>query len=453
VVRRARTRVGSSTEKTTEMAQTKANWIDCLEYAALSDIGMRRANNQDSHNIVVASGEEDWLRVGHLFMVADGMGAHAAGELASKLAVDGVPHHYLKYRELSAPEALQKALLETNAEVHRRGMANAEFHNMGTTASVLVLLPQGAMVAHIGDSRVYRLRDNCLEQLTFDHSLVWEMRAAGQLPEDSDLAAAIPKNVITRSLGPNATVAVDVEGPFPLQVGDTFLLCSDGLTGEVPDEELGPILASLPPQEAAQVLVNLANLRGGPDNVTVIIAKVTGPRLATNDSSAEPIRIGQTSSKPVVHPANWIVMSVFFLAAITMLVAAHPIPALIAALGGVAALGVIAWKLYRPRGGGVSLSNGRRLGKGPYTNTICPASKSFLKKLSSIVSELREAAIEREWTVDWETFDSHCQRAERATQDGVSGEAVGEYARAISFIMQELRNQNARKASDSAIDY
>ncbi len=142
----------------------------------------------------------------------------------------------------------------------------------------LVLLPQGALVAHVGDSRVYRLRGTRLEQLTFDHSLVWEMSAAGQLPKDA-LPGFVPKNIITRSLGPHASVQVDLEGPFPLEAEDTFLLCSDGLTGQVCDEEIGVLLQCLPPADAAQVLIDLANLRGGPDNVTVIIARVKGPAL------------------------------------------------------------------------------------------------------------------------------------------------------------------------------
>src|SRR5687768_9176313 len=117
---------------------------------------MRRTTNQDSHSLMVADTPELWLTRGHLLVVADGMGAHAAGELASKLAADGIPHLYHKYVELSPPEAIERAIRETNAEVHRRGMANPDFHNMGTTVSVLLLLPQGAVCAHIGDSRIYR---------------------------------------------------------------------------------------------------------------------------------------------------------------------------------------------------------------------------------------------------------------------------------------------------------
>src|SRR5207253_8288324 len=122
-------------------------------------------------------------RRGHLLMVADGMGAHAAGELASKLAAEGVPHLYRKYTEHSPPDALLRAIRETNLEINRRGMANTDFHNMGTTCSVLVLLPQGALAAHVGDSRIYRLRGDTINQLTFDHSLQWDLKASGQLPE------------------------------------------------------------------------------------------------------------------------------------------------------------------------------------------------------------------------------------------------------------------------------
>jgi PPM family protein phosphatase len=200
------------------MVELSGNWNDALRYAVFSDIGMRRANNQDSQTLVLADDWDAWRRQGHLMMVADGMGAHAAGELASRMAVDGVPHRFLKYAEQPPDEALRKSIEETNREVHRRGQENTDFHNMGTTASVLLLAPTGAVVAHVGDSRVYRLRGDRLAQLTFDHSLVWEMQALSQLSDDSELSRNIPKNVITRSLGPNATVQVDLEGPFPLEV-------------------------------------------------------------------------------------------------------------------------------------------------------------------------------------------------------------------------------------------
>ncbi|MEC7978700.1 MAG: protein phosphatase 2C domain-containing protein, partial [Planctomycetota bacterium] len=150
------------------MTQDPQLWKNHLRYVAVSDIGMRRDSNQDSHSVELASDVESWSRRGHLFLVADGMGAHAAGELASQLAADSIPHLYFKQLELSAPDSLKQAVEDSNSEINRKGQANQDFHNMGTTCSVLTLLPQGAVIAHVGDSRVYRLRGGVLEQLTFD---------------------------------------------------------------------------------------------------------------------------------------------------------------------------------------------------------------------------------------------------------------------------------------------
>ena len=153
---------------------------------------MRRMNNQDSLAVVVTDDAAKWASRGHLLMVADGMGAHAAGELASKLAVDNIPHTYFKLRDLYPPAALRQAIRDANALIYAKGQSNIGFQGMGTTCSCLVLLPQGALVAHVGDSRVYRLRGHRLAQLTFDHSLVWEMAAAGHMAEE-DVPSYIPK--------------------------------------------------------------------------------------------------------------------------------------------------------------------------------------------------------------------------------------------------------------------
>src|SRR5262245_57091144 len=259
-----------------------------LHHAEVSDLGMRRANNQDSLAVFVTDDVATWVTRGHLLMVADGMGAHAAGELASKLAVDNIPHNYFKLRDLYPPAALRQAIRDANTAIHAKGQSSVGFQGMGTTCSCLVLLPQGALVAHIGDSRVYRLRGDVLEQLTFDHSLVWEMAAAGQMTE-ADVPAYIPKNVITRSLGPHPSVHIDLEGPYSAESGDRFLICSDGLSGPINDEEIGVLLGCLPPEEAAETLVDLANFRGGPDNISVIVAKVEGiaPQPAATDGPAE----------------------------------------------------------------------------------------------------------------------------------------------------------------------
>ena len=236
---------------------------------------MRRTNNQDSLAAVVTNDVATWATRGHLLMVADGMGAHAAGELASKLAVDNIPHTYFKLRDLYPPAALRQAIRDANTTIHAKGQSSIGFQGMGTTCSCLVLLPQGALVAHIGDSRIYRLRGDVLEQLTFDHSLVWEMAAAGQMTE-ADVPSYIPKNVITRSLGPHPSVHIDLEGPYSAESGDKFLICSDGLSGPVTDEEIGVMLYCMDPDDATETLVDLANFRGGPDNISVVVAQVDG---------------------------------------------------------------------------------------------------------------------------------------------------------------------------------
>jgi protein phosphatase len=433
------------------LSEANVGFESGVQVAALTDIGMRRTTNQDSHALIVADTADVWQNRGHLLQVADGMGAHAAGELASKLAADGVPHLYRKYTDLSPPEAIDRAVRETNSEVHRRGMANPDFHNMGTTNSVLLLLPQGAICAHIGDSRIYRLRANVLNQLTFDHSLQWELRASGQLPPGSELSAAVPKNVITRSLGPNAQVQVDLEGPHPIELGDTFLLCSDGLSGKVDDDEIGALLASLPVQEAAQTLVDLANLRGGPDNVTVLIARVVRPEATTAVSNARPLMLGSKKSTRAVHPALWVVAGVCLLAALVMVVAKALIPAGVAALGGLLAAG-IGW-IQSVSGGnrGSALGQGHMLGKGPYTSTPCAPSHAFAQKLAGTLGELRSAARDGRWNIDWSTFDDLCRKAAQADSAGNFAEAIRQSSHGITFMMKELRSQSNKKSGDSSV--
>jgi serine/threonine protein phosphatase PrpC len=421
---------------------------------SVTDVGMRRTTNQDSYSLIVADTPDLWRHRGHFLMVADGMGAHAAGELASKLAAEGVPHLYHKLRELSPPEALQRAIVETNAEVHRRGMANPDFHNMGTTASALVLLPQGAIAAHIGDSRIYRLRGGVVQQLTFDHSLQWELRAAGQIVDGTDAAAAVPKNVITRSLGPNATVQVDLEGPHPVELHDVFLLCSDGLTGRVEDDELGIIMGCLPPQEAAQLLVDLANLRGGPDNITVLVARVIKGEATTVGANAPPLALGSKRELRPVHPALWITAGVCALAGGVMALMGHLVPGGIALLGAAIAgfVGVLQRFSGFVRGTPLGV-DGRMLGKGPYTQTSAMPNPAMVAKLISVLEELRVAARDNGWELNWSRVDDLARQAAASNRAGRYGDAIASYGRAVMVVMQDLRAQNIRKGSDSAIQY
>lgn len=365
------------------MSNQTVNWDDCIEVVSITDVGMRRSNNQDSHVVLIAEDEETWNSRGHLLVVADGMGAHAAGELASKLAAQGVPHHYYKHQELSAPEAILLAVREANGEIHRRGQANSEFHNMGTTCSSLLLLPQGALIAHVGDSRVYRLRNHLLEQLTFDHSLVWEMRAAGGQFRDQSVAAGIPKNVITRSLGPNADVQVDLEGPFRILPNDLFLICSDGLTARIDENEFGPILELLPPEEAAALLVDLSNVRGGPDNCTLIIATVNNRFEEPSREKVPPLVVGaHLKPKKVIHPAVWGTLIASTLIAGGFIVLGHYVPSAIFAGIAICAAAYAGYiKLDGQGQGGVALTGNKRLGKAPYVQTSSTANAEFVNRL------------------------------------------------------------------------
>lgn len=397
----------------------------------------------------MAANEDQWRRRGHLFMVADGMGAHAAGELASKMSVDTVTLSYYKLPDASPADAIRKAVEEANAKIHSRGQANPDFKGMGTTTSALLLLAEGAVVAHVGDSRVYRLRGNRLEQLSFDHSLVWEMTASGKLNEQ-EVPAYIPKNIITRSLGPGETVQVDLEGPFPLADGDTFLLCSDGLSGPVKDEEIGVIMGTLPPQDAVRVLVDLANLRGGPDNITVLIAQARSVPPAAGPASSAP---RPATSGRSANPIGWVVCGVLLLVT-AVLAAVQQFP--IAAATGIGAVIAAIVMFLRSVGGGSSGSSGMpsgRLGRGPHRSYICQVNQEFVDKLAKIVEPLREEAKQQQWDVEWTKFDALCKQATTAAARQDFTGAVRAYCYAISFLMQQLRGQRHKRAAGPAAEF
>ncbi len=410
---------------------------------------MRRANNQDSLGVMLAESKQAWHTHGHFFLVADGMGAHAAGELASKLASELIPHHYSKYQELAPAEALHKAITESNAEIFRRGQANIEFRNMGTTVSVLTLLPEGAVVGHVGDSRVYQLHNDRLFQLTFDHSLVWEMQAAGEVTDETARSGVIPKNVITRSLGPNAAVQIDLEGPFPIQKGDRFLLCSDGLSGQISDEEIGAILRTLEPKYAAQLFVDLSNLRGGPDNITAIVVEPTNSQIMS--SSGASIAVSRRGVRKPFSTALGVVAAVCLLAALVLAL----LPDLWALAIVTCVLGLIAlatgfaqvfWSSGEPA------PSDTRYGNGPYRSYPAVATQSLFEHLAGTMKALREAAVERQWKIHWEPIDELFRIAKSAADAGNFSTAVQNQAMVIIRLMEQIRRQRRGDPSDSAID-
>jgi protein phosphatase len=293
------------------------------------------------------------------------------------------------------------------------------------------------LVAQVGDSRVYRLRGNRLEQLSFDHSLVWELQHSGQLPGD-DVPNFIPKNIITRSLGPNPEVKVDLEGPFPVAVGDRFLLCSDGLTGQVKNEELAAIIGALPPQEAVHALVDLANLRGGPDNITVLVIQVTGPDVARGGADHQ----APTSQPPEkLTLALWGVVALMALASLAALVSGLTVVGLAAALS--AALTATAGSILLARNKQAALPRhlGEPHGKAPYATAMSAANADFTAELARVLEQLRDAAQHEDWVLDWSKVKSSTAKAQDAIARQEYVVAVREYCRAISVLMTELRSQ------------
>ncbi|HYO26402.1 MAG TPA: protein phosphatase 2C domain-containing protein [Lacipirellulaceae bacterium] len=416
----------------------------------MSDVGMRRSSNQDSLAVSLAADDKQARCRGHLFVVADGMGAHAAGELASQLATDNIPHAYHKRRDLAPWDAIVAAVEDANGRIHAKGQNSVDFHGMGTTCSCLLLLEEGAVAAHVGDSRIYRLRGTTIEQLTFDHSLVWEMAAAGHASED-EVPAYVPKNVITRSLGPHSAVKVDLEGPLAVSAGDRFLLCSDGLTGPLNPKLIGMILASLPPDEAAQTLVDLANLLGGPDNITVIVAEVTEAMRSRGPLDCE--STGPASAGGSLAPEDWLYVALAsggLLAAIGLGAAGSGIGAIVSAVLGVAvAVFGVTRRLARhaaPQHGRVS----GQFGKGPHRRYAVEPSAENIEMLSDVVRQLEDLEDQRKWPFDWGPIHEDRGRALRSIGAGDYSAAVVAYSSAVRRLMHAVR-QTRLGTSDSGI--
>ncbi|MDB4874369.1 MAG: hypothetical protein JWM41_815 [Gemmatimonadetes bacterium] len=230
---------------------------------------MIRSGNEDNF-AVNASGDRG------LFIVADGMGGHAAGEVASEMAVQTVERELAGVRDLDDRTSVDKvkdALRKANRNIHDRTITEVDKQGMGTTASVLLLSAQKYLIGQVGDSRVYLLRDGALQQLTKDHSYVQEQVDAGFLtPEQARYHPY--SNVITRCVGASPDVEPDVyQGE--VRVGDLFLVASDGLTGMVDDRRLQMLLMSrAEPERKVHSLIAEANGRGGLDNITAIVVQV-----------------------------------------------------------------------------------------------------------------------------------------------------------------------------------
>ena len=237
-----------------------------------TDVGLVRSENQDFGIYTTPTEESTSHPGGRLLIVADGMGGHRGGATASRLAGETVKMQYLDSETTDIPTALRQSLARANARIFSEAQSNPELRGMGTTTSVLAVRDHHGWLAHVGDSRIYLVRDGQIQQLTDDHSLVATMVREGLLT--SQEAETHPRrNVLQRSMGVSEEVEIDVRGPFELREGDTFILCSDGLHGVVKEPELLEIAAGTI-EEAADEFLRRALERGAPDNVTVIVARV-----------------------------------------------------------------------------------------------------------------------------------------------------------------------------------
>lgn len=247
-----------------------------IEIAGLTDTGQLREHNEDSIATEASIG---------LAVLADGMGGHQAGEVASQIAVEAVTeklNRYLQAREANPieddtndhyVEKLVEAVEDANAQILRIAEERPECRGMGATIVAAFFKNDQFSVAHLGDSRMYRLRGDTLEQITEDHSLVQELVRQGMLtPEEAQ--GSLNKNLITRALGIEDNVTPDVS-QGKTEEGDLYLLCSDGLTDVVDDEQIRQTLhdANGKLQECASTLVNMANEAGGPDNISVVLVR------------------------------------------------------------------------------------------------------------------------------------------------------------------------------------
>ncbi len=240
--------------------------------AAKTDLGRVRENNEDKYEYYMAEDAATLASRGLVFLVCDGMGGHAAGQIASELACKTFIDVYLHHPSAEPIMAMVSGVQAANRFVVDVGRAIPSRKGMGTTLSGLILIQDIAYAVQVGDSRIYRLRNGELLMLTHDHTWVEEAIRAGMLrPEEVETHPY--KHVLTRAIGTEGDVKPDVEA-FDLKAGDVFLLCSDGLINHVSDDTIGEILRTKPLAEAAWTLVGQALLGGGSDNTTVLVVRI-----------------------------------------------------------------------------------------------------------------------------------------------------------------------------------
>lgn len=306
------------------------SWLP-LDTASATDVGCVREANEDSYSIVDPPDPRLLAHRGRLLLVADGMGGALGGERASSIVTHLVPETYYRRSEgLAINEALREAIEAANREVYASAARDPDLRGMGSTCTAAVVHDDALWYAHVGDSRLYLIRDRTIEQLTTDHSKIARL-VADRVIGAAEAAVHPERSVLLRSIGPRPTVEVDVaDKPRSLRGGDRLLLCSDGLSGTVTDEEMLEIVDSKGSEAAVEALIELAKSRGGEDNITVQIARVGGrrppttqlPGIPATDPSHTPETLIEAPGVEIVPPRRRSVQSRLMLLTIVLLVAA-----------------------------------------------------------------------------------------------------------------------------------
>lgn len=247
-----------------------------INASIITDAGCVRESNEDNGRHIAENG----VGRGTLTIVADGMGGHSSGEIASEMAVDLISRYYYANEINDAAEALGRAIERASTEIFGSTLLDTSLIGMGTTVVALVIKDGVGYAAHVGDSRLYRLRGSEMRRMTIDHSQVMEMVMRGLISFE-EAQTHEDKNVILRAVGTQPIVEVEVSNPFDVMPGDQFLLCSDGLCDMADDDEIVRVwMASADIHTATERLVDLAKERGGEDNITVGIVSVTDAEYA-----------------------------------------------------------------------------------------------------------------------------------------------------------------------------
>jgi len=249
-----------------------------IELAGLSDVGCCRQNNEDRYSYWEPDTDALFWRKGRLALVADGMGGYEGGQEASRIAAEAIEDVYASVPDGDIDASLLAAFQEAHRRIRSYASHHVELNSMGTTCTAVVLAGRQLHYAHVGDSRLYLVRDGKISRLTHDHSYVGRLIEQGVLrPEEGE--SHPQRHILTAALGAGNEIVPDIPvEPVSIKKGDILVLCTDGLWGLLSDKEICAMVAEKKPAEACHELVQMAKDRGAPDNITVQVIRITGAR-------------------------------------------------------------------------------------------------------------------------------------------------------------------------------